>query len=78
MWWETDGGVDLKVIDWDAAHFRGEPFTDNVQNHMNNGRKHVNQQHLCASNIYDEYFYNVMYHFQDSVRQVVDFKPSVV
>lgn len=70
MWKNKEGNeIDLKVIDWDAAHFQDEQLTDHVRNHIEKSSKflpHSNHNH--ANRVYDVYFFNVISESQDDIR----------
>ena len=70
MWKREEGNiVDLKVIDWDAAHFQGEQLTDYVRNRIEMSRKYLSHSnHSQADKVYDVHLFNVITENRDDVR----------
>ena len=59
MWKREEGNIiNLKVIDWDAAHFQSEQLTDHVRNRIERSGKYLpNSNHSQAIEEYDGYFF---------------------
>ena len=70
MWKREEGNiVDLKVIDWDAAHFQGEQLTNHVRNRIEMSSKYLSHSnHSQADKVYDVHLFNVITENRDDVR----------
>jgi hypothetical protein len=81
MWRQaSDGTIDLKVIDWDAAHLVNEPFAEFVRNRLvTTGRLKLcpHEAGLCALPVVDIVLLDVLKTYQTDSRLLSDQKADL-